>query len=63
MTALKLKENLKQIADRINEKTSIEDVFKELSLLIDIEESEEQEKNGEIYSQKEVETLSKQWLK
>lgn len=59
----KLKEHLVQIADRITPESTLEDVYEQLSLLADIEESEEQEQKGETLTQKEVEEKSKDWLK
>ncbi len=59
----KLKEHLVQIADRITPESTLEDVYEQLSLLADIEESEEQELKGETLTQKEVEEKSKEWLK
>jgi len=43
--------------------STIEDVYEQLSLLSDIDESEQQEENGETLSQKEVQTLSREWLR
>lgn len=63
METIKLKETLLQIAEKVEKNTTIEDVFKQLSYLIDIEESEEQERNGDIKSQEEIEKISKEWLK
>jgi predicted transcriptional regulator len=59
----KLKEHLVQIADRITPESTLEDVYDQLSLLADIEESEEQEQKGETLTQIEVEEKSKKWLK
>tara|TARA_Y100001972_G_scaffold128408_1_gene188986 strand:+ start:5709 stop:5897 length:189 start_codon:yes stop_codon:yes gene_type:complete len=59
----KLKEHLVQIADRITPESTLEDVYEQLSLLADIEESEEQDMNGETLTQIEVEEKSKGWLK
>ena len=59
----KLKEHLVQIADRITPESTLEDVYEQLSLLADIEESEEQEQKGDTLTQKEVEQKSKEWLK
>ena len=59
----KLKEHLVQIADRITPESKLEDVYEQLSLLADIEESEEQEQKGDTLTQKEVEQKSKEWLK
>lgn len=63
METIKLKESLLQIAEKIEENTTIEDIFKQLSYLIDIEESEEQERKGKTKTQEEVEKISKEWLK
>jgi hypothetical protein len=63
MTKVQLKESLLHIADKVDDKTSIEDVFKELLLLSDIEESEREELSGETYSQQEVEEMAKKWGK
>ncbi len=59
----KLKEHLIQIADRLTPDSTLEDVYDQLSLLADIEESERQEQNGETLTQKEVEEEAKEWLK
>jgi len=59
----KLEEHLVQIADRITPESKLEDVYEQLSLLADIEESEEQEQKGDTLTQKEVEQKSKEWLK
>lgn len=63
METIKLEESLLQIAEKVEKDTTIEDVFKQLSYLIDIEESEEQERNGDIKSQEEIEKISKEWFK
>lgn len=63
MQSQKLKESLYQIADQITDSTTLEDVYKELALLADIEESEEQEARGEVHTQTEVEKMAQQWLK
>ena len=60
---VKLKEYLNQIADRLTKDSTLEDVYEQLSLLADIDESEEQVEKGEILTQKEVEKQSKEWLK
>ncbi len=59
----KLKEYLTQIADRLTPESTLEDVYEQLSLLADIDESEEQEEKGETLTQNEVEAKSKEWLK
>lgn len=63
MEEVKLKEYLNQIADRLTEDSTLEDVYEQLSLLADIDESEKQIEKGEILTQKEVEESSKEWLK
>ena len=63
MESQKIKDSLIKIAEKVNNNTTIEDVYKQLSYLADIEESEEQEKNGEVLTQEEVEKISKEWLK
>ena len=59
----KLKEHLMQIADKLTPDSTLEDAYEHLSLLTDIEVSENQEKNQEVITQQEVEHLSRQWLK
>jgi predicted transcriptional regulator len=63
MQSQKLKEYLYQIANQVDDSTTLEDVYKELALLADIEESEAQEAKGEVYTQTEVENMAKKWLK
>ena len=63
MKELRLKEYLNQIAERLTESSTLEDVYEQLSLLSDINDSEEQVKNGETLTQKEVEAQAKEWLK
>ncbi len=63
MKEVKLKEYLNQIADRLTKDSTLEDVYEQLSLLADIDDSEEQVEKGEVLSQKEVEERSKEWLK
>ena len=63
MTASKIKQSLLEIANRVKPDTTIEDVYEQLALLSDIEKSEQQEKEGKVFSQKEVEKKAKKWLK
>jgi len=63
MKEVALKKYLIQIADKLTPESTLEDVYEQLSLLSDIDESEQQEENGETLSQKEVQTLSKEWLR
>ena len=59
----KLKDHLIQIADKLTPESTLEDVYEQLSLLSDIEESEKQFDAGETLTQTEVEQKSKEWLK
>lgn len=59
----KLKEHLIQIAERLTPESTLEDVYEQLSLLADIELSEQQELNEQVLTQSEVEQQSKEWLK
>ena len=59
----KIKEYLKQIAENVTSDPQLEDIYEQLALLSDIDESEEQEQNGEIFTQDQVEEKSKEWLK
>ncbi len=63
MKEIKLKEYLGQIASRLTKDSTLEDVYEQLSLLADIDESQEQVQNGEVLTQKEVEEKSKESLK
>lgn len=63
MTSSKIKQSLLEIVSRIKSDTTIEDVYKQLALLSDIEHSEQQEKEGKIFTQNEVEKKAKKWLK
>lgn len=58
-----LKEHLIRIADNLTPDSTLEDVYEQLSLLADIEISEEEERNGEVLTQSEVEQQSREWLK
>jgi len=63
MKQVALKKYLIQIAEKLTPESTLEDVYEQLSLLSDIDESEQQEKNGETLSQKDVQTMSKEWLR
>lgn len=63
MSSEKLKEYLLQMADNVQESTKLDDIYNQLALLADIEESEEQEKRGEVLTHAEVVSKSKEWLK
>lgn len=63
MNVEKIKEYLKRIAENVTPQTQLEDIYEHLALLADIDESEDQEKKGEILSQDQVEDQSKEWLR
>lgn len=63
MSSEKLKEHLLQIAGDVKEDTRLDDIYDQLALLADNEESEEQVMRGDFVTQQEVEEKSKQWLK
>ena len=54
MTASKIKQSLLEIASRVKANTTIEDVCEQLALLSDIEKSEQQEREGKVFTQKDV---------
>lgn len=57
------KDHLIKIANKLTAESTLEDVYVQLSLLSDIEESEQQEKEGETLTQLQVEQISQEWLK
>ena len=61
MSVLQLKNELLRILNKVNEQTDIEDLFKQISLLEDIFLAEKDIKEGNTFTQKEVEELSKTW--
>jgi hypothetical protein len=63
MKQVALKKYLIQIAEKLTPESTLEDVYEQLSLLSDIDESEQQEKNGETLSQKDVQTMYREWLR
>ena len=63
MSGEKLKEYLHQIAENVRPDTQLNDIYEQLALLEDIDESEEQEKSGNVIAHEEVITRSKEWLK
>jgi hypothetical protein len=63
MSSAKLKEYLLQIAEQVTEKTQLEDIYQQLSLLADVDESEEEEAKGDVISHEDVIKKSKEWLK
>ena len=63
MEDVKLKKYLLQIAGKITAKSTLEDVYEQLALLADIDESETEEKSGATFSQKEVKEVTASWLR
>ena len=63
MSSEKLKEYLHLVAEQVKEETSLEDVYDQLALLADIDESEQEVKRGDVVSHEEVISKSKEWLK
>ena len=57
-----LKKSLIQMAGKVKRDTTVEDIYKQLAFLLDIEESEQQEKEGLVFSQKEVEKIAAKWV-
>ena len=63
MTTNPLKRHLNKAAKMVTDETTLEDVIKYLEFMVDIDESEAEEKRGEFSSHEEVVEMSKQWLK
>ena len=63
MRSAKIKRSLLEIANRVKPTTTLGDVYEQLALLSDIKKSEEQEKQGKVYTHAEVVKKSKKWLK
>jgi len=58
-----LKEYLHQVADQVKAETSLEDVYNQLALLVDIDESEIEVKQGNVMTHEAVMNESRNWLK
>ena len=63
MQSTRIKEYLLQIADRVTPETTLEDIYNQLALLADIEESENEAQGGKVFTQDQVEQKAKEWLK
>jgi len=63
MQSSKIKEYLLQIANQVTPATTLEDIYNQLALLADIDESENDVRDGRIYTQDQVEQKAKEWLK
>ncbi len=63
METLTLKNHVLDIAHSVTEKTKVEDIFAQFQMLLDIEESENQIQNNEVYSHEAVKNEAATWLK
>lgn len=59
----KLKEHLQTIAGQLTADSTIEDVYEQLALLTDIEQSEKDERDNQLYTTPEVKEHLNRWLK
>jgi hypothetical protein len=62
MSSEKLKEHLLQIASNVKRDTQLGDIYEQLALLADIDESEEQEKLAKVISHEEAFSRTRQWV-
>ena len=58
-----LKIYLQKLIEKIDEQTTVEDIFKQIALLEDIYISQQQIARGEGITQEELEKRSKLWIK
>lgn len=58
-----LKEHLKTIANQLTPESTLEDVYEQLALLADIERSEQDEMEANVYSSSEVKEKLNEWVK
>ena len=58
-----LQNYLLDIANQVTATTTVEDIFDQLLMLLDIEESEKQIENGLVYTHEQVKQESLAWLK
>jgi len=59
----KLKEHLSLITDQLTPESTLEDVYEQLSLLSDIEMSEKDEIENQVFTQSVVRNKVDEWLK
>ena len=62
MQALVLQDYLFNIAKKVTDKTTVEDVYEQFQVLLDIEESEWQIENNLTFSHEEVKEEAHKWL-
>ncbi|MEL6590268.1 MAG: hypothetical protein AAFQ87_05185 [Bacteroidota bacterium] len=58
-----LKSYLKRLIDKIDDQTTVEDIFKQIALLEDVYTAETQITQGEFISQEDLEKRSQLWIK
>jgi hypothetical protein len=63
MKTLDVKSLLSEVMSKLTPESTLEDVYEQLALLSDISISEEQERNGEVYTNEEMKKRSQEWLK
>ena len=63
MESLSLQNHLLNIANNVTKTTTIEDVFEQFLMFLDIEKSEKQIEKVLVFSHKEVKKEASEWLK
>ena len=58
-----LKKHLETITAQLTPDSTLEDIYEQLALLSDIEKSEQDVQQGNVYSTKEVKAKFNQWSK
>lgn len=62
MKTLDVKSLLSEVMSKLTPESTLEDVYEQLALLSDISISEEQERNGEVYTNEEMKRYSQEWI-
>jgi hypothetical protein len=63
MDAKRIKAYLLELADKVDSKTTLEDIYNHLALLRDIDQAEEEVKLGLVVPDSEVRKMAREWLK
>jgi hypothetical protein len=63
MEAKRIKGYLQEISNKVDETTTIEDIYNHLALLREIDEAEEQMRLGMVVPHSEVKKMSQEWLR
>ena len=63
MTTLILQDYLLNIAQKVTEETTVENIFEQFQMLLDIEEAEQQIENGLVYTHEQIKQEANEWLK